>query len=375
MIKLSGELCSFFKVILIFIVIILSKNSYSSGKDSTTSAFNTSQVTISGQWFLSYMNGKVDAENVNLITVTRGYINVNLRLNDSFSGRITPDISVDQEGDGAGDLEMRLKYTYLKWHLPDVWILSKPFFEIGLVHLPWINFEESINNYRVQGPMFLPRNGIISSADFGITLITLLGGEMDEAYKKKVNKSYPGRYGSIALGVYNGGGYHAFETNTNKPVQGRLSLRPFPDSIPGLQLSYHGVYGKGNTVAAPDWTINTGFVSYEDEYIVATGSYYNGVGNFTGSAVDSMGKALDQYGYSGYAELKLPSSRLSLMSRYDYFVQEEYGQKVKRNRYIIGIAYRFYSASKFLLDYDHNKGRNFFGEETSRIEAVVEVRF
>ena len=369
-----GILCSVSNLFLILLIVLTYKNGNTSVTDST-SFVNIGQVTISGQWFLSYINGKIDGENVNLFTVARGYINVNVQLNDNFSGRITPDISIDQEGDGAGDLEMRLKYAYLRWHLPNLWIFSKPFFEMGLVHLPWTNFEESINNYRVQGTMFLHRNGIVGSADFGITFITLLGGEMDDAYKKNINKSYPGRYGSIAVGVYNGGGYHAFERNTNKPVQGRLSLRPFPDSFPGFQISYHGIYGKGNRAAAPDWTVNMGYLSYENEYMVATGSYYNGVGNAAGSAVDSLDNALVQYGYSGYVEFKLPTSRLSLINRYDYFVQEEYGQKVKQNRYIVGIAYRFYGASKFLLDYDHNKGRNFFGEETSRIEAVIEVRF
>lgn len=371
---LSGKLHPFYTVILIFLFLLVYKEGYSSEKDST-SAFNIGSVKISGQWFLSYMNGKIDGENVNLFTVKRGYINVKARLNDTFSGRITPDISIDREGDGAGDLEMRLKYAFLKWSLPNLSVFTKSYFELGLVHRPWLNFEENINNYRVQGVMFLPRNGVVSSADFGVTLVTLLGGEMDDEYKKKVSKSYPGRYGSVAIGVYNGGGYHALETNTNKPIEGRLSLRPFPESLPGLQISYNGAYGKGNTAAAPDWTVNMGFLSYEHEYFVTTGTYYTGVGNFLGSAVDSLDNALDQHGYSVYAELKMPYSKFSLMGRYDYFVQEEYGQKLDRKRYIVGIAYHFHGASKFLLNYDNNKGRSFFGEETSRVEAVIEVRF
>jgi hypothetical protein len=53
---------------------LIDENGNASSKDST-SAFDPANVAISGQWFLSYMNGKVDAENVNLFTVTRGYIN------------------------------------------------------------------------------------------------------------------------------------------------------------------------------------------------------------------------------------------------------------------------------------------------------------
>jgi hypothetical protein len=48
--------------------------------------------------------------------------------------------------------------------------------------------------------MFLERNGILNSADYGICFLGLLGGEMDEDYKKNVNKNHAGKYGSFAIG-------------------------------------------------------------------------------------------------------------------------------------------------------------------------------
>ena len=333
------------------------------------------KIKVTGQWFLSYMTGKMDGEKVNFFTVKRGYININAKLNDQFAGRITPDISVDQEGDGAGDLELRLKYAYLKWNFPQFSFFSKSYVELGLVHLPWQHYEENINRFRMQGTMFLPRNRIISSADFGITFISLFGGQMDENYQKTVSKNYPGRYGSVAIGIYNGGGYHDFEKNNNKPVQARLSIRPAPDFLPGLQVSYHGVWGKGNTEQEPDWVVNQGFLTIEHKKFVVTATYYDGKGNFSGSEVDSLGKALNQYGYSVFAEYKILSSRFSLIGRYDYFIQEEYHIEKERERYIFGIAYFFFHSSKFLLNYDHNRGEGLLGKNTSRFEVAIEVRF
>jgi len=77
---------------------------------------------------------------------------------------------------------------------------------------------------------------------------------------------YPGRYGSFSLGIYNGGGYHAKEKNQNKVLEGRLTLRPLPAALPGLQLSYFGLVGKGNQAAEPHWNAHLGMVSYEDDH-------------------------------------------------------------------------------------------------------------
>ncbi len=84
--------------------------------------------------------------------------------------------------------------------------------------------------------MFLDINKVVSSADFGLVFISYFGGEMSDSYKKKVNKSYAGRYGSMALGIFNGGGYHALEKNMNKSIEGRVTIRPLPDLIPGCRL-------------------------------------------------------------------------------------------------------------------------------------------
>jgi len=364
------------KITLILFIISLIFVQISTGDERTSQRVaDPVDVKIAGQWFLAYLNGQVNGTRINQFTVNRGYITFNTRFNSSLSGRITPDVSVDQEGDGAGDLELRLKYAYLKWDLPDMSVLVKPSVEFGLARRPWLNFEESINNYRVQGTMYLARNGVINSADFGLMFMALLGGEMDDHYKQNVNGQYPGRYGSIAFGLYNGGGYHALEQNANKSIEGRLSLRPFPESLPGFQASYHGVYGKGNIKEKPDWFVNMGYLSWQQERFSVSATYHIGVGNFKGTAVDSMGKSLDQSGYSLFGEYDIPLLPLSLMARYDCFAQDIDEKDNTDRRYILGLAYHIYNNNRLLIDFDRNEGNSLYGENTSRLGITVEVKF
>jgi hypothetical protein len=331
-------------------------------------------VRIGGQWFLSYLTGRVDGgPAVNEFVIRRGYINIYKDLTSHLSGRITPDVSVDHEGDGLGDVELRLKYVHLITKLNDLAFFTKPYFEFGLVHRPWLDFEQSINTYRVQGTMFIERVKVLNSADFGLTFFSLLGGELDEDYQKNVNKAYPGKYGSIAIGVYNGGGYHAIEENKNKTIESRVSLRPLPGILPGLQVSYYGGYGKGNTTYEPKWTLNGAMVSYEAPRFILTGQAYAGVGNSYGHYVDENKVAKSHNGYSFFGECKMLSKQLSLIARYDYWNGEN--SETIEDRLITGIAYRFAQKSKVVLDYDMFRNRANGDDFHGVFETAFEVKF
>ncbi len=111
---------------------------------------------ISGEIFISYQNEDTEGDVGNRFLIKRGYINIKRRLGERLTGRVTPDISVDREGDGEGDLEMRFKYCYIDYSFADVSVFDKPHVEVGLVHRPWLDFEQSINRYRIAG-LHVPR--------------------------------------------------------------------------------------------------------------------------------------------------------------------------------------------------------------------------
>ena len=353
----------------------LAQTGKSSAQKPAKSMFGDNSLSITGQWFLSYQTGEESDEKYNNFNLKRGYINIKKSLSNRISGRITQDISVDREGDGEGDIELRLKYCYLQYSLPALGFLAEPYVEFGLVHRPWIDFEEHINNYRVQGTMFLERNSILNSADYGITFISLLGGEMDDEYKSRVNESYPGKFGSLALGIYNGGGYHAIEKNRNKTLEGRLSLRPLPEILPGLQFSYHGVYGKGNIAFEPDWNFNLGFLSWEHPYFVLTGMVYRGKGNFMGTALTVSDQPTLNEGYSLFGEWKIPDMKLSILGRYDSFNPDVETEDWHSRRTIIGVAYHFIKGCKILVDYDSNDIHTPAEKNESFFEFAIEVHY
>lgn len=345
-------------------------------KDDTTTSFiqDLANEHTEGQWFLGYRYGERDRERVNLFTLKRGYITLKNRFSERWSVRFTQDITLDREGSDKGNVELRLKYCYLNYTGKDFWFFTSPSVEVGLVHRPWLDFEQKINPYRVQGTMFLERAGLMNSADFGLTFSSLLGGEMDERYQKRVNSKYPGRYGSLSVGLYNGGGYHALEQNQSKNIEGRLTLRPFPQGLPGLQLTYNMAWGKGNTGLSPDFILHSGFVSYESRHFTLTGQYYEALGNSGGSYASERGGAYHNDGYSFFSEYRIPRTPFTLFGRYDHFNCSERDIADSR-RIILGAGYNFYRKSKLILDVDAlDQSRD--GNFNNRIcEVAVEIRF
>ena len=307
-------------------------------------------TTISGNWFLAYTHS--DASEFGSFNLKRGYFTIKTKLNDALSVRYTQDITLDKEGSDAGNVEMRLKYLYMKMALSKVEALKNTYFEVGLIHRPWLDFEQHINRYRVQGKMFVERYHLINSADFGVMYAGLIGGKIDSEYQKAVNEKYPGKYGSFSLGIYNGPGYHAIEQNSNKTIEGRLSLRPFHNFMPGLQLTYSFAVGKANTVVDNnDFMMNVFYLSSESKYHSLALQYYKGYGDYGDDYFDIDGTPFSNEGYSIFGEFKIPKTPIALFARYDGFVSEQVTD-VKESVFVGGIAYKFLK-NKLVLDIDH----------------------
>jgi polyhydroxyalkanoate synthesis regulator phasin len=322
-------------------------------------------------WYLSYQDGEENnGQDFSRFAVKRGYLTVQKEFMPWFSARMTLDTTTvkDPTSNLDGSLSVRMKYMYGQFNLPEIAFLTKPNIEVGMVHMPWLDYEEHTNYYRMQDTMFIERNGIFNSADIGVTFSSLLGGFVNEDYQKNVNSAYPGRYGSVQAGIFNGGGYAASEKNKNKVVEGRLTIRPLPDIIPGLQLTYFGLTGKGNTDPEKDWTTNLAFASFEHEYVVLTGQYYWGKGKQNG---DDENK---KKGYSFFAEIK-PIDKFTVIGRYDHFDPNKDVSDDENNRYIVGAAYHLDKLHKnmVLLDYDHVDYKASGKKDDHRVQLTLQV--
>lgn len=295
-------------------------------------------------------DGEGGTTDISRFNLKRGYLDVRKTITDYLSFRITPDVHQDD----SGDWKLRIKYLHARFTAPGNDVFGKPYAEVGVAHMPWLDFEEHINLFRMQGTMFMERNSLFNSADLGFMVGANLGSELPQEYRDNVNSNYAGRWGSFQLGVFNGGGYHAEANNNTMALEGRITLRPLPNIVPGLQFSALGITGKGNTSDAPDWNVLAGMVSFESLYFNATGQYYDGTGNQKGSAVSATGASRDQSGYSVFGELRMPEhEEYSVFSRYDRF-DSDAGSAANdvQKRLIVGVAWQFFKGNYWVVNYD-----------------------
>src|SRR5207237_9846071 len=116
---------------------------------------------------------------------TCGYININAELSSNVRSRVTPYVRRVTDSTLAGTLVLCIKFAFLVYYNLTG---ARSWVRFGAHQTPWLDFEESINRYRVQGQMFSEREGLIpGSSDFGVGLFTPVGKFID-----------------IQAGVYNG---------------------------------------------------------------------------------------------------------------------------------------------------------------------------
>lgn len=326
------------------------------------------EIEFSGKWYLIY---KYDiSDNTNYFALKRGYITLKSNISKQISVRYTQDITIDREGSDAGNVEIRMKYIYMKLKPFKNGFLNKSYVEFGLVHRPYVDFEQYINDYRSQGKMYIEKTGIVNTAGFGVLFGGLIGGKLSEKNVKRTGKYQIGKNGSYAIGIYNGGGYHNFENNKNKTVEGRLTLRPLPEILPSLQLTYSGIYGKGNTTTSPDFTMNLAALTYQNPVWVLTGQYYFGKGDYRGEYFDALGNAAVNKGYSFFGEFKMPKTAFALFGRYDVFYSNQISDYFRKG-YFGGITYRFLKSKIFTC---YGKDYTNSGKE-QMFELVLDVVF
>jgi hypothetical protein len=361
------------------------------GSKSTLSALEG--IKLKSLAYLDYSYGKNALPNdadtsFNRFAITRGYVTLEKQFNSWMAMRVTMDVHRDE----TGDYKVREKYLYAALMPRDMGPFSHMKSEIGLSHIPWLDFEEHINPYRMQGTMPIERAGVYNSADLGISLQGNFGMPLADAKAKTGNSHYTGRYGSWHVGVYNGGGYHASEVNENKVPEWRFTVRPVPDAVPGLQFSYFGLHGKGNTVAGPDYNVYLGMASYENPTLLLTAQYFETEGNASGKWVTSSGRALKTRGFAffGNVHLPTPENRLAAFARYDYFDADKdnmIADKTAYKMFIGGLSYDLYKGNMILVavettDYQQDSGGkgkipvsgNNLGNEW-KLQAVYQIKF
>jgi len=298
---------------------------------------------------------------INNFDIARAYINVNGSFAGGVKGRVTADIWRPTGGDGS--LYYRLKYAYVSW-TPEHSPLT---FKLGQVHTPWVDFEEALWNYRMQGTVAMDRMGYETSSDFG--------AGVDGTFKAdRVN---------FQAGIYGGEKYSGALGDQRKDLEARASVRLVGTDdgsrVGGLRLTGYAHLGAPTTGGQRNRFI--GMVSYRSNDLTLAAQYgaitdsTTGGPNAPGAAVNAVGAVAQKKAtvVSAYGVYHFPSTRFSVLGRVDLVNTNtaDTTHMSKTTRFIAGVAYQVSPNLRLLADLDMLSYHSGYAPTASTYAAYV----
>ena len=299
-----------------------------------SAAQGTPQVKVGGVVYAHYLYQLTDeADGANNFDIARAYVNVLGTLGGGFATRVTADIY--RVADGS--LAYRLKYAYGAYTPKD----SPITFKLGQMQTPWIEFEETLWDYRMQGTVAVDRNGYMSSSDFGAG----------------IDGSWAHEAVSLQAGVYNGEGYNRTPGDKGKDVMGRVSFRVLASDeasrTGGLRLSGYGQHGSPTGGGVRQRAL--GMLSYRSKLLTLAGEYAltrDRLDNPPAPALPDLA-TIEGRVVTAFGVLRIPRSPVSLIGRVDLVDPDTEAVDDQRTRYIGGVAYQVTPNLRLLADIDH----------------------
>jgi len=292
-----------------------------------------------GQYLYQLHKDTVTNSNLNNFDITRAYINVIGKFSSGVGARITPDIYRNTDG----SLAFRLKYAFATW-TPEGSPLT---FKLGQIHTPWLDWEEALWDYRMQGTMALERfrnpqgTGYLSSADFGAGI--------DGKFALDIV--------NFQLGVYNGEFYSKGEGDQHKDLEGRLSVRVLESDdhsrVGGLRITGYGAIGQPTGGGRRNRFI--GLLSYKSK-LFTLGAEYARVSDSLANRPPATGTPtalIDGNIYSAYGVLNIPNTKVALVGRFDLQDPNTNTTNDHQTRIIGGISYQVNQNLRVLADIDN----------------------
>jgi hypothetical protein len=263
----------------------------------------------------------------NNFDVTRGYVNLIGRFSGGVYTRLTVDLFsvTGAAGNATGSYAYRLKYAYAAWTPTN----SPLTYRFGMTQTPWLDWEEALWDYRMQGTMAMDRNGYLTASDLGFAI----DGKWNS---DRVN---------FSADVVNGQGYHA-TSDGHKDVQGRLSVRVMDTNdssrVGGLRVTAYAATGKPSGGGTRNRVL--GMLSYRSkEYTLAAEA--------AATRDSTAGVLRDGHVYSAFGVYHVPRSGVSVIARVDAVTPTVGGNR--QTRYIAGISYQINPQLRALLDWDY----------------------
>jgi len=288
------------------------------------------QVTVSGVVYGQYLyqlKDSLGAGDQNQFSIQRAYINVV----GKFSGGLQTRVTGDLQPSGSGNQMLRLKYAFAAWTPAG----SDLTYKLGLLHTPWLDWEEALWDYRMQGTMALDRNGYATAADFGAGID---GKWQDD----QVNGQ---------LTVVNGEGYSGGTGDNRKDVMARVSVRLVKTDdnsrVGGLRLT--GYAGVGKPTSGGTRNRFLGMLSYRSKQFTLAGEYAATKDTVTAPpAPETTGRVISAFGV-----YHVQSSGVTLIARVDVVDPNTSVSGDRQTRVIGGISYQVTPNLRVLADIDN----------------------
>lgn len=288
-------------------------------------------VDVGGVVYGQYMyqtnqDATADSAHYNAFDITRAYVNVLGSFGGGVSGRVTGDIYRAANG----SYDYRLKYAYVGWTPENSPVTIK----FGQVQTPWIDYEEGLWGYRMQGTVAMDRNHYMTSSDIGLALDGSVQNHLFDFY----------------VGAYNGEGYHAGEGDQHKDVMARASVRLLESddmgSRGGLRLTAYGQLGKPTAGGTRNRAI--GQLSYKSRLFTLASEIGVTADSSAGDLRKTSGVVSSTFGV-----LNVPNSDVSFIGRVDIVNPDKDVAGDRRTNWIGGVAYRISPNLRVLGDLDY----------------------
>lgn len=309
------------------------------------SAQQAPQVSVTGVVYTQYQYSDAPIAAKSTFDMTRAYVNVLGRFSNGITTRLTTDILPS----AAGNQFVRLKYAYAAWTPTG----SSLTYKLGMIHTPWVDFEETLWDYRMQGTIAVDRNPLggpstMTAADIGVG----------------VDGHWKGEQVNAQFALVNGEGYSGGTGDFRKDFEARVSVRLQPTNdnsrVGGLRAS--GYVGVGKATGGADRNRYLGMVSYRTNQYTVAGEFVS-VKNaaLTGSIISAFGV----YHLS-------PPSKIAVVARVDIVDPNTSVANDGNTRIIGGASYQLSPNVRLLADLDRVKGQ---GGATAINQFLVQAQF
>jgi hypothetical protein len=257
----------------------------------------------------------------NTFDMTRAYVNVLGRFSNGINTRVTLDILPS----AAGNQNYRLKYAYAAWTPAR----SSLTYKLGMIHTPFVDWEEELWDYRMQGTIAVDRTGAMSAADIGVG----------------VDGHWKGEQVNAQVAIVNGEFYSGGTGDFRKDLEGRVSVRLQPTNdasrVGGLRAT--GYLGIGKvTGTGVDRNRYLGMLSYKTRQYTVAGEFVS-LKNaaITGSIISAFG-----------VYHMPPPSKIAAIARVDIVDPNTNVANNKTTRIIAGASYQLSPNVRLLADLD-----------------------